>query len=123
MALITTTVALGWYGMEDETECVALSLPQLIGTYDNNGNFVKGTSNMTEQNAKNVHVYSFTSMGSTDVWNLLMEKDYRASNPEFISMDTLDCGRMYYFIKETDAELNIPHFVPSANGVDVGRVA
>ena len=34
----------------------------------------------------------------------------------------LDCGKMYIIINNNEVEFDIPGFIPSANGVDMGRI-
>ena len=123
MAIITTRVTLGWYGIEDEVPCTTTSLPDLIGTYNASGQFIQGTSELPESEAQQISVNSFTSSGAPDRWDISIEKDYRNSTPQFIELDHLKCGRMYYIVKQTESEFEIPNFVPAANGVDMGRVA
>jgi len=124
MALLTTTITLGWYGIEGQS-CTSLSLPSLLGTYDVNGNFVQGTSGFSEEEADRVKVMSLTPDGGMDVWMLSRERDYRHTMPVIITMDTLDCGRMYWWdagLGLPAQGLNVPHWVPAGLGVDVGRI-
>ena len=121
MAIITTRATMGWYGIEGHN-CSSLSLPAFIGTYNASGNFVQGSSGLTESQASKLGFYTLSS--SMDVWRLDLERDFR-NNPAtvgIISLDTLECGRMYWIDKDTDAEFVIPQWVPGVYGVDTGRV-
>ena len=74
MALLTTTITLGWYGIEGQS-CTSLSLPSLLGTCDANGNFVQGASGFSEEEADRIKVMSLTGFGAMDAW-MLSVKDF-----------------------------------------------
>ena len=123
MAILTTYVTLGWYGIEDESPCTSLSLTQLIGTYDASGNFIQGSSGLTESEAKSVQFNTLSVNGGPERWGIDLEESFRNTIPSVITMDSLECGRMYWIYNESGKEVNIPQFVPTADGVDIGRFA
>lgn len=120
-------------------------------TMDNNGGnwtktFVRGTSlpsNATEEDVNGLLVFGYSSTGAPWVWSLQKEKSafYDPDSP-FTSADKagqafrggiaftknddgdaiLACGRMYFIINNRGLEFDIPGFVPSADGVDMGRI-
>jgi len=129
MALITTTYTFGWFGVSGE-ECTALDLREMFGTYemiDNvktyTGPYNPGTE---EWEAINSLRFSSFSQGAGGIWSLPTEFEAfdRSGVPtrEFIFFDKLECGRMYMIKNPKQIEIEIPHLVPTAIDVDMGRV-
>lgn len=154
MAIITTRYSLGWFGVSyasGDSLCEPFNLTRQIGTYTLNKDtgvktFVRGdslSSDTTEEEAKGLVVFGYTSNGAPQVWTLEKEMQafYSLTNPfvsdsdkgnpnrgsfSFTKNDAGDaifaCGRMYFIINNNNIEIDIPHFIPSADGVDMGRI-
>jgi hypothetical protein len=123
MALITTTKSLGWYGEHGTSECSSLSLPEYFGTYNQSGVFQIGTSGLSESKASQLKIWTMTANGNAWPWEIKMEKQYRNSAAMLLAdLEKLECGQMYWITWNGD-DLNIPGFVPTAQGVDMGRVS
>lgn len=122
MALITTNVTLGWYGVHGAEPCQDLVLPELFGSYTSNGTFVKGSSGYNEDEVNLLlMIWTIDEGGTVRVWNLLMEKVFgndSTNNP----VRSLKCGQMYWIQWYGNGDVNIPNFVPTALNVDMGRV-
>ena len=126
MALITTSKSLGWYGIHGPTECSSLSLPATFGTYNSSGAFQVGTSGLTESEATQggLELWTMLADGNAWPWNIKLEKQYRNRIPAVLArFDKLDCGQMYWIQWTGSKDLNVPGFVPTALGVDMGRVS
>tara|TARA_B100000676_G_C17988331_1_gene793335 strand:+ start:137 stop:511 length:375 start_codon:yes stop_codon:yes gene_type:complete len=123
MALITTTKSLGWYGVHGASECSSLSLPAYFGTYNSSGVFQVGESGLTESESRGLKIWTMTPNGNAWPWDTKMEKQYRNSMPALLAdLEALECGQMYW-ISWNGRDLNIPGFVPTAKGVDMGRIS
>tara|TARA_E500000331_G_C16942533_1_gene576818 strand:+ start:62 stop:436 length:375 start_codon:yes stop_codon:yes gene_type:complete len=123
MALITTTKTIGWYGVHGESECESLSLPDLIGTYKN-GAFQVGSSGLSESQAIRIQIWTMTPDGAPWGWDIRMEKDFRENVPSLLApLEALECGQMYWINKSGNDDINLPGYVPTAHGVDMGRVS
>ena len=108
--------------------------------------FVRGTSlpaSATEEVVNGLLIFGYSSTGAPWVWSLQKEESafYDPESP-FVSSDQagqpfrggiaftkndegdaiLACGRMYFIINNRSLEFDIPGFVPSADGVDMGRI-
>ena len=130
MALITTVYTIGWFGTT-EHECASFNLREQIGTYviqDDqkvySGPFAEGTPE--HEAAQKIRISSF-SQGTSFIWSLEQEfnafgRDGVTPKREGILFDHLECGRMYMIKNPAVLEIEIPHFVPSAIDVDMGRV-
>lgn len=131
MALITTYYTLGWYGVSGEN-CTAFDLQTQIGTYtwpegasgpQYVGPYTEGTQDFTS--ASLIRISSF-SKGGSSVWSLPAEANTWSGPGSqtrfFIKFDKLECGRMYLIKNPGIMEFEIPNFVPTAQGVDMGRV-
>lgn len=126
MALITTSKSLGWYGIHGPTECSSLSLPATFGTYNSSGVFQVGTSGITESEATQggLEFWTMTETGNAWPWNIKLEKQYRNRLPGVLEpLEKLECGQMYWIQWTGSKDLNVPGFVPTALGVDMGRVS
>jgi len=108
--------------------------------------FVRGTSlpeSATEEDVNGLLFFGYSSTGAPWVWSLQKEKsafydpDSIFTAPDdagqrfrggiaFTKNDEGDailaCGRMYFIINNRGVEFDIPGFVPSADGVDMGRI-
>ena len=108
--------------------------------------FVRGTSlpaSATEEDVNGLLVFGYSSTGAPWVWSLQKEKSaFYDPDSIFVSPDQagqpfrggiaftkndlgdaiLACGRMYFIINNFGIEFDIPGFVPSADGVDMGRI-
>ena len=108
--------------------------------------FVRGTSlpaSATEEDVNGLLVFGYSSTGAPWVWSLQKEKSaFYDPDSIFVSPDQagqpfrggiaftkndagdaiLACGRMYFIINNRSLEFDIPGFVPSADGVDMGRI-
>tara|TARA_Y100001934_G_scaffold220150_1_gene262048 strand:- start:471 stop:965 length:495 start_codon:yes stop_codon:yes gene_type:complete len=131
--------------------CEPFNLTQQVGTYSLDKDtgiktFVRGTalsSDVSEDDAKGLVVFGYTASGAPQVWTLQKEKDafHSLTNPWVSEADRgnpnrgsfaftkndagdaiLACGRMYFIINNNNIEIDIPHFIPSADGVDMGRI-
>tara|TARA_B100001093_G_C26822265_1_gene1012386 strand:+ start:2074 stop:2451 length:378 start_codon:yes stop_codon:yes gene_type:complete len=124
MAIMTTSKTLGWYGSHDSEECSPLSLPDTFGTYNSSGVFQPGSSGLSESQASKIEVWSaFTEIGTWS-WSLSFEKTFRNTAPSVLAqLDKLECGRMYWITYKGVGKLNIPGYVPTAMGVDMGRIS
>jgi hypothetical protein len=118
MALITTNLTLGWYGVHGGEPCQPLDLGQHFGTYTAGKQFVPGTLGMSESDLDNfkLQIWTHNSDGTGRSWNLFQEK------LNFNSYSTLNCGQMYWIIYYGTKDLNVPGFVPTALDVDMGRI-
>lgn len=124
MALITTTKSLGWYGTHGSSDCTSLSLPETFGTYNSSGAFQVGSSGLSESESLGLKVWTMTSTGNAWPWETKMEKQYRNVAPMLLGdLEALECGQMYWISWQGNRSLNIPGFVPTAQGVDMGRVS
>jgi hypothetical protein len=128
MALITTSKSLGWYGVHGASDCVSTSLPEQFGTYASNGAFQQGKSGLSESQAKLMSIWTMLPSGSAWPWNLSMEQKYRnhpiPSLRDLVKQhDSLKCGQMYWITWTGSSDLNIPGFIPTAFGVDMGRIS
>lgn len=109
-------------------------------------NFVRGTdlpSSATEEDVNGLIIFGYSSSGAPWVWSLEKEKNAfydpdniftsseQAGQPyrgaiAFTKNDEGDailaCGRMYFIINNRSVEIDIPGFIPSADGVDMGRI-
>lgn len=109
-------------------------------------NFVRGTdlpSSATEEDVNGLIIFGYSSSGAPWVWSLEKEKNAfydpdniftsaeQAGQPyrgaiAFTKNDDGDailaCGRMYFIINNRSVEIDIPGFIPSADGVDMGRI-
>lgn len=125
MALLTTTKSMGWYGVHSPSECVEFSLPEHFGTYNANGQFQVGKSGLSESEAKQLIIWTMTPAGQPWTWDLGMESSYR-NNPNLVfllaNLESFKCGQIYWITWTGTQDLNVPGFVPSALGVDMGRV-
>jgi hypothetical protein len=94
-----------------------------------------------ETKAEGLVIYGYTSSGAPQVWSLAKEKDAFWPNLDFLGNNRgranrnsiaftknsggdciLACGRMYVIINNEGLEVDIPGFIPSADGVDMGRI-
>ena len=124
MALITTSTSIGWYGTHGATECTSLSLPETFGTYNSSGQFVKGSSGFSESDLRDFTVWTMTPKGQAYYGNLQQEKDFRnAASFLLADLEKLECGQMYWFEYQGTKDINVPNFVPTAQGVDMGRAS
>ena len=126
MALITTNRSLGWYGVHEQGDCSPFKLHEQFGTYNSNGAFQVGKLGLSESEASKISVWTMLPSG-TAPWNLTMEKKYRfhpiASLQTLVKQhDELKCGQSYWIIKGGATDLNVYGFVPTAQGVDMGRI-
>ena len=99
------------------------------------------TSSEAERKAEGLVIYGYTSSGAPQVWSLAKEKDAFWPNLDFLGNNRgranrnsiaftknsggdciLACGRMYVIINNNGLEVDIPQFIPSADGVDMGRI-
>ena len=127
MALITTNRSLGWYGVHEQGDCSPFKLHEQFGTYNSNGAFQVGKLGLSESEASKISVWTMLPSGTAWPWNLTMEKKYRfhpiASLQSLVKQhDELKCGQSYWIIKGGATDLNVPGFVPTAQGVDMGRI-
>lgn len=151
MAIITTKYAIGWFGTAStsgQDSCEPFNLTKKIGYYTNsNGtkSFQKGTGvpdDATEDALGGLVVIGYTSSGAPQIWSLEKEKgafygsnsviygdkanDSNRSALVFTKNDAGDailaCGRMYIIINNKGVEVDVPGFIPSADGVDMGRI-
>ena len=150
MAIITTKFTIGWFGTataSGEDTCEPFNLTQEIGHYNSSGAYQKGnaftsgTTSEIEEKAKGLVIYGYTSSGAPQVWSL--EKEKNAFYPDLAFLGDkagksnrnsivftknssgdciLACGRMYVIINNNNVEVDIPGFIPSADGVDMGRI-
>lgn len=125
MALVTTLYTFGWYGIQSDAACEDFDLRTAIGTYDYNGGNPTYSGPFADKidQANKIEIYGYKDGGSFS-WTLGGEAKFDRSgnhsgNKEYT---TLKCGRMYMIKNFSDIELDIPGFVPSASGVDMGRV-
>ena len=130
MALISTAYSIGWYGVESENACVDYDL-SAIGTYDMtvstddipveadkwDARFVS-TLGFTHQQAQALTVKYFDN-GSLRTWNMYMEEIWEGATP----VHSMECGQMYITSSQLADVFNIPGYYPSAEGVDMGRIA
>jgi hypothetical protein len=128
MALITTSKSLGWYGVHGSDDCEPMSLHEHFGTYNSSGSFQIGKSGLSETEAKLISIWTMLPTGSAWPWNLNMEQKYRnhpiSSLRELVKQhDEMKCGQMYWITWTGNKDLNIPGFVPTALGVDMGRIS
>lgn len=150
MAIITTKFTIGWFGTataSGEDTCTPFNLTKEIGHYDKDGNYQQGealeslSKSEAESQASGLVVYGYTSSGAPQVWSLEKEKNAfypdlaflgnKAGQPNRNSIvftkDSsgdciLGCGRMYVIINNNGLEVDIPGLIPSADGVDMGRI-
>lgn len=151
MAIITTKFTIGWFGTASasgEDNCESFNLTQEIGHYNSDGVFQRGDSLTSSENnsaietkAEGLVVYGYTSSGAPQVWSLAKEKDAFWPDLAFLGNNAgqpnrnaiaftknsggdciLACGRMYVIINNNGLEVDIPGFIPSADGVDMGRI-
>jgi hypothetical protein len=149
MAIITTKYTIGWFGTTsssgDGTGCEPFNLTTNVGRYimsGGNKNFERGASiadEYTEDDIKGINVFGYTSSGAPQLWSL--EKEKAAFYPAFLTDVAnqpnrgaivftknavgdaiLACGRMYVIINNNGVEFDVPGFIPSADGVDMGRI-
>lgn len=151
MAIITTKFTIGWFGTASasgEDNCESFNLTQEIGHYTSAGAFKRGDSltssesnTAIETKAEGLVIYGYTSSGAPQVWSLAKEKDAFWPDLAFLGNNAgqpnrnaivftknsggdciLACGRMYVIINNNGLEVDIPGFIPSADGVDMGRI-
>ncbi len=148
MAIITTKYTIGWFGTASSSGgdgCEPFNLTTNVGYYENNNGvktFKKGTSigdDYTEEDVKGINIFGYTSSGAPQLWSL--EKERAAFYPSFLTdlkhqpnrgaivftknadgHAVLACGRMYVIINNNGVEFDVPGFIPSADGVDMGRI-
>jgi hypothetical protein len=125
MAIITTSKALGWYGVHGPSGCSPLSLPDHFGKYTSSGSFITGASGLSEAQASLLQVWTMLDMGAPWPWKLEWERKYRyqAQRDVILKLDQLECGQMYWFDWKGSSEFNVPGFCPTALGVDMGRIS
>jgi hypothetical protein len=65
--------------------------------------------------------------GRSMSWYYIYELYDRHTNPSFFTggfgFDKLECGKMYWIIYTGSSDLHIPGFIPTAHGIDMGRVS
>tara|TARA_B100002019_G_scaffold293228_1_gene319501 strand:- start:4094 stop:4483 length:390 start_codon:yes stop_codon:yes gene_type:complete len=128
MALITTSKSLGWYGVHTNQDCTPFKLHEQFGTYTASGSFQVGKSGLSESQASQISVWTMLPNGGAWPWSLTAEKRYR-NHPlpalqELVKQhDELKCGQAYWITWTGSGDLNIPGFVPTAVGVDMGRIS
>ena len=152
MAIITTTYSIGWFGTattSGEDSCIPYNLTKRIGTYSNSSegikSFQRGTDapdSASEQDLSGLVFIGYTSSGAPQIWGLDKEKEafYGSNSAIFGNLANqpnrnnlvfskndegdaiLACGRMYIIINNNNVEIDIPGFIPSADGVDMGRI-
>lgn len=151
MAIITTKFTIGWFGTASasgEDNCESFNLTQEIGHYNSAGVFQRGASltsseskSAIETKAEGLVIYGYTSSGAPQVWSLAKEKDAFWPDLAFLGSNAgkpnrnaiaftknsdgdciLACGRMYVIINNNGLEVDVPGFIPSADGVDMGRI-
>ena len=131
--------------------CDPFNLTEQIGTYimKDSGDqkvkeFVKGNSirdEYLEEDLKGIVIFGYTAAGAPQIWSLEKEENAfwgnlailgdKANTPNRSSIvftknvdgdAILACGRMYVIINNNNVEVDIPGFIPSADGVDMGRI-
>jgi len=143
MALINTLYTFGWYGVE--SGCSSFDLRANIGTYviddPTNAPTVKRyvgpfETEMASSDPENLDfgVLGFLTFwgyqnGNAVSWSIKSEysaftREGAVNRPPSPAFDTLECGRMYQInhFDYAQAEINIPGFIPSTEGVDMGRI-
>ena len=128
MAIITTKKTIGWYGVHGATPCQEVRLGDMFGKYTTDGEFVPGTSGLSESESSkfNLQISFVNDKGSITSWNQDIELKYGNWSKE--QRDTLPlpfsfvCGTMYIISWEGE-DLNIPNFVPTSMNVDMGRLS
>ena len=117
---------MGWFGVESDTSCSDIALPDLIGTYEMVNDvktYKAGSEGLTETEAKTFKFSVWSAAGAVWNWDLAYEFNLRLVAPQAIPFDTLECGQMYYINTILPhLAIDIPNFYPSALGVDMGRV-
>ncbi len=119
MAILTTKYTIAWYGVDGETECSNTPISDLLGSYDTSGNYQgPWADRLSDLNSLEIYGY--------DDGNPLV---FKASNmataavmPAIHGFTELKCGRMYLIKNFALLPVEIPGLVPSADGVDMGRV-
>ena len=150
MAIITTKFTIGWFGTataSGEDNCTPFNLTTEIGSYNSSGTYLRGNAlvsgslNDVENKASGLVIYGYTSSGAPQVWSLEKEKNAFFPDLAFLGDQAgkpnrnsivftknssgdciLACGRMYVIINNNGLEVDIPGFIPSADGVDMGRI-
>jgi hypothetical protein len=120
MALVTTIYTFGWYGV-DGSECSDKSIHDFIGE------IVEGAyqGDFDSIKAKAFEVYGYNDAGVVESFSWTLHETEKASGlptGTFQTLKELKCGRMYMIKNFKSALVDIPGLVPSASGVDMGRV-
>lgn len=120
MALVTTIYTFGWYGI-DGSECADKNIHDFIGE------IVDGTyqGDFDATKAKAFEVYGYNAEGKSVSWSWTLhetEKQLGMPTGGLQTLKELKCGRMYMIKNFKSALVDIPGLVPSASGVDMGRV-
>ena len=128
MAIITTKKTIGWYGVHGATPCQEVDFGDLFGKYTTGGQFVPGSSGLSESESSQykLSISTVNEKGAITSWNQHYQKLYGNLPPA--SRDALPmafsfvCGTMYIISWEGE-DLNIPNFVPTSMNVDMGRLS
>jgi hypothetical protein len=114
--------------VESDSTCANFDLRTAVGTYDGSSGtktYVGPFADSLEA-AKKLEIYGYKD-GEAYSWSVGTEetafgRDGVTPDRTNIVFDSLECGRMYMIKNFGLIPLNIPGFVPSASGVDMGRV-
>jgi hypothetical protein len=120
MAILTTIYTIAWYGV-DGGNCQDVTITDLLGTYDTSTGFgdnatYSGPFADRKDELKGIEIYGYED-GLPRSFNINLYKV--GATP---SLTELKCGRMYFIKNFPQIPVEIPGLVPSAEGVDMGRV-
>jgi len=116
MAILTTKYTIAWYGVDGETECSNAPISDFLGSYDTSGNY-QGPWADRLSDLSSVEIYGYEEGAPKTFSGMLMQ--YGDGLQGFTE---LKCGRMYLIKNFALLPVEIPGLVPSADGVDMGRV-